>query len=292
MSLENYTLYRVAIWLVAHLPLGAAYFIAGALAELNFLLNTRFRRGVYANQVHVLPPETGRWPRWRCARAAFRYFGYSVVDFFRVPGMTKDNLDRFVAEFNGWENLEAARAGGHGAIVMTAHMGSWEIGGIYLALRGAPLTIVVLPHQDPRIDEIYMKTREDAGLEVVPVGGEARKLYEALRRGRFVALVSDRDVSGQGPQLPFFGKTTRMPIGHARLALKTGAWIIPGCMYRRADGRNVIDLNRPIVPDPVTDTTTSLALRCIGILEGFIRAHPEQWASFYDLWSETELPVA
>ena len=292
MTLENYHLYCVAIWLVTHLPLRCAYFIAGVISELNFFLNTRSRRGMYANQAHVLPPETGRWVRWRSARAAFRYFGYSLVDFFRIPGITKDNLDAFCAEFNGWENLQAAMNSGHGTILTTVHMGSWELAGVCLAMRGVPLTVVALPHKDQRIDAIYMATRKNSGLEVASVGSTMRSLYEALRRNRFIALASDRDITGQGPRLPFFGEKTHMPIGHARLALKTGAWILPAHMYRRADGGNVLEIRQPIVPDPATDTPESLALRCLVVLEDFIRARPEQWASFYNLWSTTELPMA
>lgn len=292
MLLENYYLYRTGIWLTAHLPLGLAYFIAGMVAELNFLLNARLRRGVYASQAHALPPKTGRWQRWRCARAAFRHLGYSLVDFFRIPDMTKDNLDQFVAEFKGWDNLQAALRNGRGAILASVHMGRAEMAGAYLAIRGVPLTTVALPHKDKRIDEIFTTTRKNSGLEVVPVGGEVRKLYEALRHNRFVALAVDRDVSGQGPKLPFFGEETHMPIGHARLALKTGAWILPVCMYRREDGRNVIEIRQPIVPDPATDTAESLTLRCLSVLEDFIRARPGQWVTFYDLWNETGLPVA
>jgi lauroyl/myristoyl acyltransferase len=76
------------------------------------------------------------------------------------------------------------------------------------------------------------------------------------------------------------------------LALRTGAWILPGCTYRQPDGRLVIEFRPPIVPDPAVNTAADLTQRCITILEEFIRARPEQWASFYDLWSKTELPVA
>ena len=91
------SLYRLAIWLVNHLPQWFVFFVAGTIAEINFIFSPRSRRGVYTNQAHALPPETGWLQRWRCARAAFRYFAYSVVDFFRIPLMNPQNLDRFVA---------------------------------------------------------------------------------------------------------------------------------------------------------------------------------------------------
>ncbi len=292
MGFENYTLYRLAIWLVARLPQGFVFFVAGLIAELNFVFGVRSRRGIYANQMRVLPSDTGRFQRWRCARAAYRNFVCSIVDFFRIPQMNPENLGRFVRDVSGWEHIEAAIDAGKGGIFVMVHMGSWELGCAYLGLRGVPLTAVALPHRDPRIDRIYLESRQASGIEVVPVGGAFRKLQNAVERGRFIVLASDRDVSGRGPRLPFFGAATRMPVGHAALALNTGAWILPMCIYRLPDGRSAIEIRAPIIPDPAADTVESLTLRCLTNLEAFIRARPEQWASFFDLWHATELPVA
>jgi len=290
--LENYYLYRLAIWLVMRLPRSFVYFCAGLLAELNFAFARRSRRGIYANQARVLPHNASRLERWRAARAAFRNFAYAIVDFFRIPLMNRANMDRFIPEMVGWEHVQAAMDAGRGGIFVTVHMGSWELGAAYLALRGLPITVVALPHRDPRIDQIFLDRRLRFGMEVVPVGGALRKMQDALARGRFAALASDRDVSGHGPRLPFFGKVTHIPDGHAKLALRTGAWIFPGSIHRGPDGKPTIEIRPPIIPNPATDTEEDLTRRCLVILEGFIRTRPEQWSSFYDLWSETELPVA
>lgn len=292
MSFEYYQLYRLGIWLVARLPQGFVYFTAGMIAELNFIFSPRSRRGVYGNQARALPTGTGRLQRWRCARAAFRHFAYSVVDFFRIPLMNPQNLEHFVAGISGWEHLGAAMDAGKGGIFVTVHMGSWELGGAYMGMRGVPLTVAALPHKDPRIDQIFLESRLASGMEIVPVGGALRKLENAVARGRFIGLVADRDVSGHGPRLPFFGEVTRMPIGHVSLALSTGAWILPVCIYRQPDGRSFIEIRPPIVPDPAIDTPEDLARQCLSVLEEFVRARPEQWSSFFDLWHETDLPVA
>lgn len=292
MGFENYTLYRLAIWLVARLPQGFVLFVAGLIAEPAFYMNGRFRRGLYASQMRVLPPGASRFRRWRCARAAFRNFVYSIVDFFRIPQMNPANLGRFVREAHGWEHIQTTIDAGKGGILVIVHMGSWELACAYLGLRGVPLTGAVLPHRDPRIDRIYLESRQASGMEVVPVGGALRKLQNALERKRFILLAADRDVSGHGPRLPFFGAVTRMPVGHASLALRTGAAILPMCIYRLPDGRSAIEIRAPIIPDPAADTVESLTLNCLDSLEEFIRARPEQWSSFFDLWHATELPVA
>ncbi|MCX6030256.1 MAG: hypothetical protein NT169_13305 [Chloroflexi bacterium] len=292
MALENYTLYRLGSWLTARLPRWLVYAVAALLAELNCAFSVRSRRGVYANLSHVLPPEMPARRRWQIVRQVFRNFAYSVVDFFRIPQMNTANLDRFVTHVVGWEHLQAAMDSRVGGVLITVHMGSWELGAAYLGLRGVPLTAVALPHRDPRINRIFMDSREASGIEVVPIGGAMRKLGEALTRGRFIALWSDRDVSGRGIALPFFGQAARMPIGHALLALQTGAMIVPACIYRLPNGQTAFDIRPPIIPNPATDTIESLTLDCLVTLEEFIRARPEQWSSFYDLWNETALPVA
>jgi len=275
LSFEYYQLYRLAIWLVTRLPQGFVYFTAGMIAELNFIFSPRSRRGVYGNQARALPPGTGRLQRWRCARAAFRHFAYSVVDFFRIPLMNPQNLEHFVAGISGWEHLGAAMDAGKGGIFVTVHMGSWELGGAYMGMRGVPLTVAALPHKDPRIDQIFLESRLASGMEIVPVGGALRKLENAVARGRFIGLVADRDVSGHGPRLPFFGEVTRMPIGHVSLALSTGAWILPVCIYRQPDGRSFIEIRPPIIPDPAADAPEDLARQCLSVLEEFVRARPE-----------------
>lgn len=289
---ENYYVYKAAIWLATHLPRGFIYFLAGFLAELNFFFNGRSRRGVYANQAHVLPPGTGRFTRWRTARAVFRHFAYSILDFFFIPRLSPENLHDFLADIRGWEHVQAAMAEGRGGIFVTAHLGSWELGGACAGMMGVPLTVAALSHKDKRIDDIFLRNRAAGQMEVVPLGGAMPKLEDALTRGRFIALVSDRDVKGTGMKLPFFGAPMRVPTGAARLALRTGAWIIPGVAYRERDWRIILDFRTPIIPDSAHDTEADLTQRYLRALEDFIRARPDQWLSFFDLWSETELPVA
>ena len=209
MIFENYYLYRLGLWLVARLPRWFVDGVAVFVVDLNYPLNRRGRNAIWANLRRVLPPETPNDERRRIAQSTFRNFALSVIDFFRIPQMTRENADQFVTEVRGWEHIRAAMEAGVGGVLMSAHMGSWELAGAYIGLKGVPLTGIALPHRDPRIDEMYLAVREGAGIEVVTVGGAVRKLYQALKQGRFVAVASDRDTSTQGELLPFFGEVTR-----------------------------------------------------------------------------------
>lgn len=290
MAFENYQLYRLGLWLVRILPRGLVYFVAGVIAELNFGFNRTGRRGVYDNLDHVLGRSVSRFTRWRYGRSAFRHFAYSVIDLFLIPGLRLDNLNRFVAAFHGMENIEACRAAGKGGIFMTVHMGSWELAGATLGLLGIPVAAAVLKHADPRIDEIFAGIRKRGQIQEVPLGGALPKLEAAVAQGRFIALVSDRDVKGTGMKVRFFGEETSLPTGHAKIAARTGGWILPGMTYRTHDHRIVVEIRPPIIPQP-GETEEELMARCVPELEAIIRAHPDQWSSFFNLWSKTRRPV-
>jgi KDO2-lipid IV(A) lauroyltransferase len=272
------------------LPRGLIYFVAGVGAEINFYFNRTGRLGVYANLDHVLGSNVSCFTRWRYGRAAFRHFAYSIVDFFHIPGLTVENLDRFVAEFKGFDHIDACRAAGKGGIFMTAHMGSWELAGCAMGLLGVPITAAVLKHADPRIDGIFADIRKRGGIEEVPLGGALAKLESAVERGRFIALVADRDVKGTGMKVVFFGEETTVPAGHVKLALRTGAWILPSLTYRAHDHRIVIEVRPPIIPRE-GESEEELMGRCLPALEDMIRSHPDQWSSFFNLWSKTERPT-
>ena len=209
---------------------------------------------------------------------------------FLIPGMTLENLHQYVADVQGLEHVGAAREAGVGGICMTAHMGSWEMAGAALGLLGVPLTAAVLKHHDPRIDAIFADIRRRGNIEEVPLGGAFARLELAVERGRFIALVSDRDVKGSGTKVTFLGEETTMPAGHVKLALRTGAWIFPAMTYRGPDHRILIEIREPIIPRD-DDTEDTLMARTLPALEALIRSHPDQWSSFFNLWSKTQRPV-
>jgi phosphatidylinositol dimannoside acyltransferase len=91
-------------------------------------------------------------------------------------------------------------------------------------------------------------------------------------------------------EVEFFGEKTTMPTGHVKLALRTGAWIFPGVTYRARDHRIIIEISAPIIPQP-GESEEQLMARTLPALEDMIRNHPDQWSSFFNLWSKTTQPV-
>jgi lauroyl/myristoyl acyltransferase len=206
-------------------------------------------------------------------------------ELFRLPSEVGGELQ---IEITGREHLVAATERGSGAVVALPHVGGWEYAGAWLASQGWSPTVVVEPVEPPQLFEWFASTRRALGMTVVELGPEAgQTVLRALRRNQFVCLVSDRDLTGDGVEVKFFGETTTLPGGPATLSLRTGAPLLPTAVYFRPHGGHHAVVQSPIpaqrqgrLRDDVARVTQVLAHR----FEELIRAAPEQWHLMQPNW--------
>ena len=220
-------------------------------------------------------------------REVYRSYGRYYGDSFRLPGVSPAELDARLT-YDGYEQVEAARSTGTGPMLLLPHLGSWEWAAFWLTrVRHLPVTAVVERIDPPALFDWFVEFREGIGLEIVPLGPEAgRSIVGAIRRARVVALLCDRDITGTGVEVDFFGEKTTLPSGPAVLALRTGAQLLPSAVYDR--GRIHHGVVRPPVPverrgsfrDDVARITQLIAYE----LEDLIRAAPEQWHMLQPNW--------
>ncbi len=281
-------LYKLGSAIARVLPLSLTYLFAAGIADLNFLINFRSRRAVVANLQRVCPqpPERNRIPR--IARHVFHNFAFNIVDFLRLPGMERGDLERVIV-VEGLAHFQSALARGHGVILLSAHIGNWEYGGAWLAQSGIQVKAVALPHGAGRVTRFFDERRRAKGIDVLPLTGSTFAMLECLHAGGVIGLIADRDYAGQGLFTPFFGESTMMPRAHASLALKTGATVVPAFCLRTARGRFRLIVRPPVAAtdleglDP-EERVSTLVDRCARELEWIIRRHPEQWFVFVPLW--------
>ncbi len=245
------------------------------------------RAAVRDNLRHILRRE----PSWREVIAVFHHGAFNYWDTLLTPHLT---LARFreLMVVQGAEHFTAARAGGRGVVCATAHLGSVAFVGQVVPALGHPMVSLVEPLDSPELLEFFTRHRAGLGARMLPVGKSAlRELFLALRRNEVVGLVTDRDVTGTGPTIEFFGAPTQFPDGVAALAVRTGAPILIAIASRRPDGR-FDALFEPLPPvtltgDPKADVlllTQAIARR----LEYHIAIHPEQWTVFQKRWPEAQ----
>ena len=281
----NYIFYRIGQFIVLQLPLKTGYLIAVFLARLHCFLSLRDRQAVETNLQVIFPdypPKT-----IRClSTGTFENFAKYLVDFFRFRILDKEYVARNVSVEN-INYLDEARASGKGVIILTAHLGNWELGGVVVALLGYPLWVVARPHKHMSVDRFFNRQRESTGLKVIPLGRAARLCLNLLKNKGLIALAGDIDFYKNGVCVDFFGRPVVLPYGPAVFALKTGALIVPGFMLRNPDDSFTLRFERPITPVSTGDRDkdiSRLADNYKVVMEGHIRRYPQQWYMFRRFW--------
>lgn len=216
-------------------------------------------------------------------RAAYVSYTRYWVDAFRLHRMQPEAvLARSTGE--GLDVLDDIAASGRGGILASAHLGSWDIGAVFTRHRGWPLTAVAELVEPRRLFERFVRLREEAGLEIIPLmpGGRLlRRLEEVVRAGRIATLVADRDLTGRGPVVDFFGEPCRLPVGPALLARRTQRPVVVGAFVTRGDGwHGVVRPPVDVSGLPVREGTQVIARE----LEALIARFPEQWHVFVPNW--------
>lgn len=220
-------------------------------------------------------------------RQAFGSYAEYYVDAAKLPHLSpKQILDKFECE--GRENIEKAQAKGNGVIMALPHMGSWEWAGAWLHLvTQNTVTSVVEAFDSKPLLDFMIEHRKKFGIHVIPTGRETGKhLIKALKENRIICLLADRYIEGAGMEIEFFGEKTMMPVGPATLSLRTGAPILPSCIYRKSKTHKAIIC-------PGIDTTRKgtlkedieeVTIKYVKVLEELIQIAPKDWHLMTPNW--------
>ena len=248
-----------------------------------FLFGSGARAAVRDNLRHVLKREPTRLEILR----VFQHGALNYWDTFDLPHATHQQLIELV-DLHGIEHIDAARAAGRGVICAGPHLGSVAFVSQVLPALGYPVVALVEPFDPPEVFEFFARQRQALGTRLLPAGTPAvRQLLLALRRNEVVGLVTDRDMTGSGPIIPFFSTLTHFPDGAAVISLRTGAPILIAVAVRKAHGR----FDAWIEPLPEIERTgnqkqdTLLLTQAVAKrLEYYVAKHPEQWTVFQRRW--------
>ncbi len=283
----NYLLYRLGQFIALSLPLKLAYWIAVVVSDLHYFFAFADRRAVKAN-LKTIFPQVPDSQICKMRKEMFRNFAKYLVDFFRFSRIDKAYIKKNI-RIENFHYFDQALAMNKGVVVLTAHIGNWELGGVVIALSGYDFWAVALPHKDKDVDNFFNHQRQSKGVHVIPLGKAVRQSLNCLKENKLVALVGDRDFTHGGMILDFFGKPAFFPEGPAAFALKTGAPIVPGFMVRNPDDTFTIRMEKPIETEPGTDKDAqmkNLINRYKPIIEDYIKRYPQQWYMFRKFWLE------
>jgi KDO2-lipid IV(A) lauroyltransferase len=279
------------VWLVVRtlgvLPRPLARAIGMTIGRLVYWLHPRLRR-VGERNLELAFPEMPVDQRRRILKGEFTTLGRQLADFTHLPRLTAKNVSRLVV-YEGLENYLAAQQFGKGVLFVTAHLGGWELGSYAHALYGHPIKIVVRGLDNQPLNRFVERWRTRCGNQTFDKDDFARGLLAAMRAGETVGILMDTNMTPpQGVFVPFFGIRACTASGLARVALRTGAAVVPGFTVWDEHQRKYKICFDPALPlvrsgDDEADVTANTAAFTSAI-EKYVRRYPDQWLWVHRRW--------
>ena len=287
---NNGVIFGATCYGVRRLPARVSYRIGEAGTWLACTAMRRSTRALMGNLGVALGLDDERELR-RLALRTYRHYARDTIDFIRSLSMTTAQLQGLLGEFSG-EYIEQALTAGRGALAISAHFGSWELGGLLLRrLLGHPVSVVVRPETSPAVHRIRLEIRESFGIETIEVRQQlhtALKVRRLLAENQVVAVLLDRHLGKDRIQVEFFGRPALFLRSPALLGYETGAPLVPSFVFSREDGRVVATCGESIAIDRRLGREAAIqeaTQRFATLLEVQIRRHPDCWYQFYDFWA-------
>jgi KDO2-lipid IV(A) lauroyltransferase len=267
--------------------------IADSIIEAFVALRPKYLEAVKANVAQVTGLRLQDPEVERLAVRMMRQHAHAWVDFFHFGQRPAEDALAQFAEVRGAEHLERAAAEGKGAILLTAHAGNYELGGLLLRTKGLKVYTVYKPDRFEAVERLRKEMRAKGGVVGVPVDGKGFStlpLVKLLREGHLVGMQGDRDFSLNGLAIPFFGREVFFPRGPWELAAMTGAPIVTSFFYTDEDKRFHARFGEPITirggrGERMAEIEGGMR-RYAADLEALIRRHPDQWYCFYPFWDD------
>ena len=282
----NYYLYRLGQFLADILPFHMSSLLVMILCDLHFYFSRRDRQAVEDNLKIVF--KSDHVPREQ-VRAVFRNFGKYLLEFFTMKKRLRPSFVESNVRIKNIEYLNEVLKKGKGGIIVSAHLGNWEMGGAVLPMLGLPLSVVALAHKDLRVNALFNAQREAFGAMVIQTDVAVRRVPEHLQRNRFVAILADRDFGNRGLMMDFLGTPAMIPKGAAYFSLKTGVPIIPVFFLRTTEENFEIHVYPPLDPPQgqrgkITDQACKAYIQhYLTFIEDEIRKNPSQLLLFQEL---------
>ncbi|MBI2853734.1 MAG: lysophospholipid acyltransferase family protein [Chloroflexi bacterium] len=277
-------MYLIAIsaaFISRRMPSRSIHFFAAVLASILYIIWPRARHNAQDNMRLVLGPGASRIRVRRASWGAFRNYARYCIEFLRDNSRYEDRVS-----LSGIEHIDEALKDGKGAILVSLHMGSWDLAALAVARRRYKLNVVVDNVCNDKVNRWIQRMRAKVGARVIAAKDSMPSLFRALRRNEVLAMLIDCPALGN-VKVRFFGARAKVPGGPAALALRTGAKIVPGVMVRTRGNRFKTLIAKPLSFEPTGDfaqDVQALTQQIMESLEGMVKEYPDQWFMFRRIW--------
>jgi KDO2-lipid IV(A) lauroyltransferase len=278
---------RLMTGAVGILPRDAARAVGAGIGAAAWTLLGRLRR-VGLHNLELAFPEKTEAERKAILRGVYRSLGWQIGEFCKMRGYTAEQASKFI-RYDGLEHYLAAREKGCGVLVLTGHLGAWELSSFYHSLMGYPMSLVIRRLDNPLVDAFVNRIRCLHGNRVIHKDDFARGLLTSMQRGETVGILMDTNMTPpQGVFVPYFGMEACTASGMARVALHSGAAVLPGfLLWEAAEQRYVLRFGEELelirTGDGARDIVANTAL-FTATIEAYVRRYPEQWLWVHRRW--------
>ncbi|MBU0694172.1 MAG: lysophospholipid acyltransferase family protein [Candidatus Omnitrophica bacterium] len=279
-----YYLFILARWFSLIFPRSICYLIANFFAHIQFYLSKKDREAVIYN---LSPFTKDKKKLKKYAKKVFVNFAYYLVDFFRYAKLDEKFIKKYV-RISGIDYLNLAFSMNKGIIILTAHLGNYELAGAIISLMGYPLCAITFPHKDKRLNRFFDYQRKMVGIKIIHTGVTVKKCFSVLKRGGMVGFLGDKDFMGGGIKVKMFSSYVRLPRGIAFFSSRIDAYIVPSFLIRDNKKFYHLIFEEPIICTREEKSTASsekaIIRKYIPILEKYIKKYPQQWYMFQKYW--------
>ncbi|MFT4112112.1 MAG: lysophospholipid acyltransferase family protein [Silvibacterium sp.] len=283
----EYSVVWLLVTVLGRLPRPLARALGAGVARLALRTMGRLRRTGLRNLELAFPEKSGP-ERERILYELFRNLGWQMAEFCLMRRYIQGNVAA-IARYDGLDHYLAAKAKGKGVLIVTGHLGAWELSSFYHSLMGHPMSMVIRRLDNPRVDALVNGIRCLHGNKVLHKDDFARGLIAAMRRGETVGILMDTNMTPpQGVFVPYFGHLACTASGLARVAQKTGAAVLPGFMLWEESEQKYVLRFGPEIPlletgDAERDALENTA-RFTAVTESYVRQYPSQWLWVHRRW--------
>jgi len=281
-----------AVWLILKglgvLPRPLARSLAALITQTLFALLPRLRKTAEVN-LKIAFPEWSDVQRAKTIRAMVRNLGWMAAEFARFPKYSKENIEQLVV-LDGHENFLEGQRRGKGVLYLTGHIGAWELSSFAHALYGYPLHYMARPVDNKKVDDLVNGYRCLSGNRPVFKNESARVMLKILKEAGTIGILADQNtMPDEAVFVDFFGKMASTTTGLARVALHTGAAVVPGyAVWDQSLQKYRLRFEPSVELVRTGDTERDVrenTQRFTKVLEGIIRKYPEQWVWLHGRWN-------
>ena len=272
--------------LIRLLPYDALLALGKIFGHLYYLLVKKQRERAVAQMIPAL--EISEAEARKLVRASFINLARNMLDILYMPNLNEKNFSKYI-EIDHLERMKAALAEGHGVVVLTGHIGTWEWLSASFTLNGLPVTAIAKLQPNAEYSRVLDDLRATIHVEIFNRGtNELRAAGRALKEGKILGFLADQDAGPGGAFIKFLGKTASTPMGPAVFARRFNAPVVPAFIIRKEDGRHLVKIGEVMHFEDTGDTDADLlhfTEKMTKILEQVIRENPTQWLWFQKRWN-------